>query len=191
MKSKIDYLDNLIKTILENRKNELSVLTEAVTAGKQKMEDANRAIETATTAADLEGFRKAKAERELAADVIALNEARIKMLEEKELVSREEYETVLTSVVDEVGTLLAANRAKAANLLAELESIAQNDSEIINRVNPLLRKWQVEIYHDPDLMRNGNLIEEKIKRCKLSPVTTYVYQTNGRNDYREIVGGGN
>ena len=188
MALKVEQMEKRIESILKNREEELTALRNSVTADRQKAEDAGKALEAATAANDIDAYRKAKAEKEMAADLAALHEARTRMLEEKELVTEEEYISVRDSVLDEVSALVAANNAKAARLLAELESIAANDQTIIDRANNALLRWQKDIYHDSNLIRNGVIMEHKLTHCELSPVIIMSYQIRGRTDYKQIIG---
>lgn len=188
MASKVEYMEKRIESILKNREEELTALRNSVTADRQRAEEAGKALEAATAANDIDAYRKAKAEKEMAADLAALHEARTRMLEEKELVSDEEYTSVRDSVLDEVSALVAANNAKAAKLLAELENIADSDYAIIDRANNALLRWQKDIYHDSSLVRNGVIMKHKLTHCELSPVITMSYQIRERSDYRQIIG---
>lgn len=191
MASKVEYLENRIETILKNRTDELTALRNEVTADRQRLEAADKALKAATAANDIEAYRRAKSEKELAADLINLHEGRTQMLEGKELVTEEEYKSVRDSVLDETNALLSASRAKAADLLAELQRIAESDNAIIDRANKALRKWQETIFKDPDLRaNNGIFLEHKLARIKLSPVVGMMYQITERSsDYKQIMGG--
>ena len=190
MASKVEHLEKRIESILKNREDELTELRNSVVADRQKAEEAGKALEAATAANNFVAYRKAKAEREMAADLAALHEARTRMLEEKELVSGEEYATVRDAVLEEVSAILAASKAKAAGLLADLESIAESDRAIIARANNALRKWQETIYRDPEVTaHNGTILLHRLAHFELSPVITLSNQIRERNDYQQITGG--
>ncbi len=188
MASKVEHLEKRIESILKNREDELSELQNAAIADRQKAEEAGKALEAATAANDIDAYRKAKAEKELASDLAELHEARRRQLAEKELVTPEEYESVRDSVLDETNTLLSANREKAAGLLAELERIAANDRAIIDRANNALLRWQEDIFRDPEVRRNGVIMRHRLAHCELSPVITMSNQIRERSDYQQITG---
>ena len=188
MASKIDHLEKRIESILKNREEELTELQNAAIADRQKAEEAGKALEAATAANDIDAYRKAKAEKELASDLAELHEARRRQLAEKELVTPEEYESVRDSVLDEVNAIITADTEKAAALLAELERIAENDSAVIDRANSALLRWQEDVYRDPEVRRNGVIMKHKLAHCELSPVISLSYQIRERSDYRQITG---
>ena len=188
MSSKVETLEKRIETILKNREKELAALNDAVTDDRQRMESASKSLEAATAANDIEAYRRAKAEKELASDLAALHEARTEMLQAKNLITEEEYISGRDAVLDEVNTLVTANNGKAAALLAELERIAEDDRRIIDRANKALLKWQRDIFRDPELMRNGIVIEHRLAHCNLSPVITMSAQISERTDYKQIIG---
>ena len=188
MASKIDHLEKRIESILKNREEELTELQNAAIADRQKAEEAGKALEAATAANDIDAYRKAKAEKELASDLAELHEARRRQLAEKELVAPEEYESVRDSVLDETNTLLSANREKAAGLIAELARIAENDRAIIDRANNALLRWQEDIFRDPEVRRNGVIMRHKLTHFELSPVITLFNQIQERVDYKQITG---
>lgn len=189
MASKVEYLEKKIETILKNREDELNALRNEVTADRERAETASLALEAATAANDIEAYRKAKAEKELAADLINLHESRTRMLQGKELVSEEEYTSVRDAVMDEVSAILAGNKEKAAGLLAELERIAESDRAIISRANNALLKWQDTIFRDPNLRRHdGVIIAPRQVRFEVSPVITLSDHIRERHDGQQITG---
>lgn len=188
MASKIEHLEKRIESILKNREEELSALQNAAIADRQKAEEAGKALEAATAANNIDAYRKAKAEKELASDLAELHEARRRQLAEKELVTPEEYESLRDSVLDETNTLLSANLEKAAGLIAELERIAANDDTIINRANAALLRWQEDIFRDPKVRRNGIIMQNRLAHFELSPVVSLSHSIRERVDYKQITG---
>lgn len=189
MASKLETMEKKIESILKNREDELTALRNEVIADRQRVEAANKQLDEAIAANDIEKYRAAKAEKELAADQSNLHEARSKQLLDEELVSEEEYLADRDAVLDEVNAILAANNKKAASLLAQLEIVAANDSAIITRANNALLRWQAEIFRDPDLRRrDGAIIEPRLVRCAITPVVTLSEQIRGRTDYQQVTG---
>lgn len=66
------------------------------------------------------------------------------------LVTEEEYQAAINAIMEEHGKVYAKNRARALELLAELQALADDEKERTDYENAVLHRWQNDVYRNKD-----------------------------------------
>lgn len=154
-KASIEKANERITEILANRESEEMDLKGLIEVDKEAIATADQAMEEATNAGNIEAFRKAKAEKQNAADSLEMHERRLATLEKKELIGKTEYEKLCADIFAEVAALEDTTKQKLAKLADEANEAGNALADAINRANSTLRKLQRDVYRCADMPKNG------------------------------------
>ena len=142
--------------ILAKREAEEAALQKLIEKDIEAIKTAFEAMEDATNANDFEAFRKAKAEKQEAADAKEMHENRLETLQARELITKAEYEQLCADIFAEVAALDDETKKKVAKLAEEASEVGNILGDAINEANATLKKLQFDIYRCADMPKNAN-----------------------------------
>ena len=151
----VTELENRIDWILSDRKAELEQLDEKIQAAETAISTADAQMQKATVSGDLDEYRQAKAERQTALDMCEMSESRRVALETKPLITEAEYRRTLADVRAELAAENDAAKQKLTALSDQMNGIAEELHDKLNRANDALARLQHDVYRDADRSRNS------------------------------------
>lgn len=107
-----------------------------------------KAMDAATAAADTAAFRTAKAAYTEANENIGMYETRRETLESGPLVSENEYNDAINSIMDAIDAEHKQAQEQIFALVDEIKRISDNLETTIDDGNAALHKWQIDVYRD-------------------------------------------
>lgn len=190
-KKAITEVVNRIKKITADRVAETADLEERVEVAKQQQRAANEAMDEATDVVDLESYQKAKKDRRYAGDAIEMYSKRLDALENKPLISKEEYEAGVDKIMAALEEVSADAKKCIVEHMEQIRIIAAECTAEITNGNEVLHKWQHEIYGDKaeQILANGNSIhldslEKKFTDFSVPQFANYVLDSNFYKNFK-------
>ena len=154
--------------ILAKREAEEATLQKLIEKDIEAVKVAFEAMADATNANDVEAYREAKAAKMEASDAKEMHENRLETLQEKELITKAEYEQLCGDIFAEVAALDDETKKKIAKLAEEASEIGNILCDAINEANATLKKLQFDIYRCADMPKNssGERIHANVKAVR-------------------------
>lgn len=144
-----------IEEIEANRKKGLEELETLKEENESQIAEANKKMEEATEAGDLEAYQKAKAELRNALDAKEMYNKRYNAFLDKALITKAEYNKLVTGILEECAALDNKAKEKLAALANQMLEIGLELQETFNGSNHILAKLQHDIYKDEDRTKNA------------------------------------
>ena len=126
---------------------------------------ANEELITAEETADLVAYDKAKGDISTSQHAIELYQKQLDKLESTPLVTKEEYNQLVSDIEKAADTLQDELNIKGAKLMAELKALADESNAVYHKADELLRIAQYDVYKDADCLvaSNGTRITRAVE----------------------------
>ncbi|MGM7415354.1 hypothetical protein [Lactococcus lactis] len=158
-----------IEAELINQKDGNLLEIEKFKNNKEKAERAlkiaNEELITAEETADLVAYDKAKGNISTSQHAIELYQKRLDKLQNTPLVSKEEYNQLVSDIEKTADKLQDELNIKGAKLMAELKALADESNSVYHKADELLRIAQYDVYKDADCLvaSNGTRITRAVE----------------------------
>ena len=126
---------------------------------------ANEELITAEETADLVAYDKAKGDIWTSQLAIELYQKQLDKLQNTPLVSKEEYNQLVSDIEKVADKLQDELNIKGAKLMAELKSLADESNAVYHKADELLHIAQYDVYKDADCLvaSNGTRITRAVE----------------------------
>lgn len=105
--------------------------------------------------ADTKGYHKAQDASREAKDIIDMFTSKVERLKNDPLITEEEYNTVVNSIMTEQASIVKEAKKRIATLIDQMEEISNDVLEKLEVGNSLLYKWQHDIFKDHAEIKNA------------------------------------
>lgn len=146
------YMEKIIK----DRNRDAGQAAEMIEAEGKKIIELDARMEAAAVSGNHEAFKKAKQEKQEAVEAKEMYERQLAALNEKPLISDEEYRRMVNGIFKDFNTRNAAAKDNLFRLSKEMLSIAKEMQTAINEANEVLYHLQHDLYHDADRLKGKN-----------------------------------
>ena len=126
---------------------------------------ANEELITAEETADLVAYDKAKGDIWTSQHAIELYQKQLDKLESTSLVTKDDYNQLVSDIEKAADTLQDELNIKGAKLMAELKALADESNAVYHKADELLRIAQYDVYKDADCLvaSNGTRITRAVE----------------------------
>ena len=133
---------------------------------------ANEELITAEETADLVAYDKAKGNISTSQHAIELYQKQLDKLQNTPLVSKDEYNQLVSDIEKTADKLQDELNIKGAKLMAELKALADESNSVYHQADELLRIAQYDIYKDADcyVVSNGTRITRAVEYKRANTV---------------------
>ena len=181
----VSEAENTVKRILSAREAETADLEEQVKYAAAAIDKANADMEAATEAGDVIAYQKAKADRRDAADAKEMYENRLNALNDKNLISKGDYEKTVADIYAELAALDDQTKQRLAKLSEQMEAAALELQEAQAYANKVLYRLQHELYRDADRsLVNGKMLQMISEDKKVDKGGTILWGKAGVTHYQ-------
>ena len=183
----LNKLEAAAEKLISSRDTKIAELQKSIEKESADISTANNAMEEATAAGDVVAYRKAKENRQSAADAKEMHEKMLNNLKKNPLISKEEYEEMVSSVFTEMNSVNDHARAELAELSEKMAAISADIKESEQRANTLLQTLQNTIYRGHDRRRDekGEIMWHfPMDDKKLDFGATYIWGMTGVNHHQ-------
>ena len=127
-----------------------------IVKANQALKIANEKLTTAEETADLEAYDKAKGNISTSQHAIELYQKQLDKLQNTPLVSKDEYNQMVSDIEKVADKLQDELNIKGAKLMAELKALADESNAVYHKADELLSIAQYDIYKDADCLVSAN-----------------------------------
>ena len=154
-------LSNLKSTNL----TDIEKYQENIVKAKQALKIANEKLTTSEETADLEAYNKAKDGIWSSQNAIELYQKQLDKSQNTPLVSKDEYNQLVSDIEKTADKLQDELNIKGAKLMAELKALADESNAVYHKADELLSIAQYDIYKDADclVVSNGNRVTRAVE----------------------------
>ena len=158
-----------IEAELINQKDGNLLEIEKFKNNKEKAEKAlkiaNEELITAEETADLVAYDKAKGDIWTSQHAIELYQKQLDKLESTPLVTKDDYNQLVSDIEKAADKLQDELNIKGAKLMAELKALADESNAVYHKADELLRIAQYDVYKDADCLvaSNGTRITRAVE----------------------------
>lgn len=138
---------------------------ENIVKAKQALKIASEKLTTAEETADLEAYNKAKDGIWSSQNAIELYQKQLDKSQNTPLVSKDEYNQLVSDIEKTADKLQDELNIKGAKLMAELKALADESNAVYHKADELLSIAQYDIYKDADclVVSNGNRVTRAVE----------------------------
>ncbi|MFZ2609208.1 MAG: hypothetical protein WAX16_07880 [Lactococcus raffinolactis] len=143
-----------------------------IVKANQALKIANEKLTTAEETADLEAYDKAKGDISTSQHAIELYQKQLDKLQNTPLVSKDEYNQMVSDIEKVADKLQDELNIKGAKLMAELKALADESNAVYHKADELLSTAQYDIYKDADCLvsANGTRITREVEYKRANTV---------------------
>ena len=143
-----------------------------IVKANQALKIANEKLTTAEETADLEAYDKAKGDISISQHAIELYQKQLDKLQNTPLVSKDEYNQMVSDIEKVADKLQDELNIKGAKLMAELKALADESNAVYHKADELLSIAQYDIYKDADCLvsANGTRITREVEYKRANTV---------------------
>lgn len=143
-----------------------------IVKANQALKIANEKLTTAEETADLEAYDKAKGDISTSQHAIELYQKQLDKLQNTPLVSKDEYNQMVSDIEKTADKLQDELNVKGAKLMAELKALADESNAVYHKADELLSIAQYDIYKDADCLvsANGTRITREVEYKRANTV---------------------
>ena len=136
-----------------------------IVKANQALKIANEKLTTAEETADLEAYNKAKEDIWTSQHAIELYQKQLDKLESTPLVTKDDYNQLVSDIEKTADKLQDELNIKGAKLMAELKALADESNAVYHKADELLSIAQYDIYKDADcyVVSNGTRITRAVE----------------------------
>lgn len=175
-----------LQEIMNDSTKEIASREAAIEEETKKIATNNDLMLKATDSGDMKAYQTAKKAKQDAVDAKEMYESRLKALQRKPLISKEEYEGMIAEITEELDSVNDQIRAKLAKLSEEMNEAAVEMMDAQEKANSILHTLQHNIFKDADRTRNadGCIIEMQSEVKRLDYGATFTWGKTAISHYQ-------
>lgn len=170
----------------------INVTANSIDTAKANREKAEKQAEKALSNGNVDEYQKAHKAIEKADATIFVHSNLLNKLKEEPVISRAEYESMVSDVLAAIAETVDGYKADIVALVDKMADIRDAESEVLNRGNTLLKKLQHDLYRDADRTRDqaGRMmnLQHENKRFDDFNIPSLVNGTLSNDCYKKIGG---
>lgn len=138
---------------------------ENIVKANQALKIASEKLTTAEETVDLEVYNKSKDDIRSSQNAIELYQKQLDKSQNTPLVSKDEYNQMVSDIEKTADKLQDELNIKGAKLMAELKALADESNAVYHKADELLSIAQYDIYKDADclVVSNGNRVTRAVE----------------------------
>ncbi|WP_334330151.1 hypothetical protein [Companilactobacillus sp. HBUAS59699] len=148
--TKLNEIESKLSNILESNKNEIQNYVVKIGTADEAIHDANDELKNAEMNVNVNDYNTAKNNIWSAKHAKELYEKTKNKLENKPLIDREQYKSLLIEIKETADNEQDELNKKAIDLIKNIHTIADESREITSKANELISKLQRNIYREPE-----------------------------------------
>lgn len=148
-----DKTEQFIEEKIKVNTSAIDVTAASIETAKANKEKAEKKVEQALSDGNVDEYQKAQKALEKAEDTITVHGSLLQRLKEEPILPQAEYESLVSDVMAEIEKTVSKDRERVVALIDQIADIADEDAEIINRGNDILKKLQHDLNRDADCTR--------------------------------------
>ena len=145
--------EDRINKILEGLEANKSECGANIAAAEADVRKADADMDEALRAGNDAAYSKAKENKDKAENSLRVARGRLDILSRGPLISKEEYESVASGILSEMGEANDRDKKEAVKLCEKLIAIVDRNLTMIEEGNALLHKLQFDVYRGADIPR--------------------------------------
>lgn len=146
-----------IEQLLHDKEEEIKELQQRIEDLNEKLSAHNNEMEQAVLACDIETYKAVKAKRDEAQIELTVYIKKLQALKEKSLVTKEENEQVIESLIAQHKKLSENARKQTKALVSQIDKIRQAFLADQIEINNTIREWHDNIYQQTKVIgKRGN-----------------------------------
>lgn len=151
------------KKILNDRETEINDITKQISDAEVAMVTAKKEMELATNKSDLIAYKKSKQQYSDAQISTEMYSKRLDALENKPLISKDDYDKLIDSIFDEMDEALDETEAQFIKLFSSAHEISKELMSAGEKANEIIKMIQSNVYKDADRLRaaNGTIVDRQ------------------------------
>ncbi len=188
--SAIIECENRIAEIYRDREKERGAIKQSIAEAEEAIAAHDRELEEAICRGDEEAYSQIRKAREATLDALEMRKRRLSQLENKALITREEYESLVNGIMGECRRITEANKQTIAGLASQIGEIGESEKHILQRANMALHELQENVYRNEDRPKlpSGKPDPRSEKRINDYSVCEYARVITGSGYYARFRG---
>ena len=160
-----EEIEAKLSTLKSTNLTDIEKYQENIVKAKQALKIANEKLTTSEETADLEAYNKAKDGIWSSQNAIELYQKQLDKSQNTPLVSKDEYNQLVSDIEKTADKLQDELNIKGAKLMAELKALADESNAVYHKADELLSIAQYDIYKDADclVVSNGNRVTRAVE----------------------------
>lgn len=160
-----EEIESKLSSLKSTNLTDIEKYQENIVKAKQALKIASEKLTTAEETADLEAYNKAKDGIWSSQNAIELYQKQLDKSQNTPLVSKDEYNQLVSDIEKTADKLQDELNIKGAKLMAELKALADESNSVYHKADELLSIAQYDIYKDADclVVSNGNRVTRAVE----------------------------
>ena len=160
-----EEIESKLSSLKSTNLTDIEKYQENIVKAKQALKIASEKLTTAEETADLEAYNKAKDGIWSSQNAIELYQKQLDKSQNTPLVSKDEYNQLVSDIEKTADKLQDELNIKGAKLMAELKALADESNAVYHKADELLSIAQYDIYKDADclVVSNGNRVTRAVE----------------------------
>ena len=160
-----EEIESKLSSLKSTNLTDIEKYQENIVKAKQALKIASEKLTTAEETADLEAYNKAKDGIWSSQNAIELYQKQLDKSQNTPLVSKDEYNQLVSDIEKAADKLQDELNIKGAKLMAELKALADESNAVYHKADELLSIAQYDIYKDADclVVSNGNRVTRAVE----------------------------
>ena len=139
-----------IKELLSKKAAEKAQLLDDIEKQQNEIQTNDAVMEEAITTGDLDAYKKAKADKEAAAELLEIYKKRTAYIKNKALITKEEYKELLKDISDEAKAACDNAAKKITKLADEMFAVAADLEADLLSANSVIDTLETKVYKEPE-----------------------------------------
>lgn len=158
-------IESKLSSLKSTNLTDIEKYQENIVKAKQALKIANEKLTTAEETVDLEVYNKSKDDIRSSQNAIELYQKQLDKSQNTPLVSKDEYNQLVSDIEKTADKLQDELNIKGAKLMAELKTLADESNAVYHKADELLSIAQYDIYKDADcyVVSNGTRITQAVE----------------------------
>ncbi|MBW9331116.1 hypothetical protein D9N18_07085 [Lactococcus raffinolactis] len=167
-----EEIESKLSTLKSTNLTDIEKYQENIVKAKQALKIASEKLTTSEETADLEAYNKAKDGIWSSQNAIELYQKQLDKSQNTPLVSKDEYNQLVSDIEKAADKLQDELNIKGAKLMAELKALADESNAVYHKADELLSIAQYDIYKDADclVVSNGNRVTRAVEYKRANTV---------------------
>ena len=160
-----EEIESKLSSLKSTNLTDIEKYQENIVKAKQALKIASEKLTTSEETADLEAHNKAKDGIWSSQNAIELYQKQLDKSQNTPLVSKDEYNQLVSDIEKAADKLQDELNIKGAKLMAELKALADESNAVYHKADELLSIAQYDIYKDADclVVSNGNRVTRAVE----------------------------
>ena len=160
-----EEIESKLSSLKSTNLTDIEKYQENIVKANQALKIASEKLTTSEETADLEAYNKAKDGIWSSQNAIELYQKQLDKSQNTPLVSKDEYNQLVSDIEKTADKLQDELNIKGAKLMAELKALADESNAVYHKADELLSIAQYDIYKDADclVVSNGNRVTRAVE----------------------------